>query len=48
MTKQISESTLEWCDEKARADGHEAIEEAMFRVTTEEARGLPGYRRPGA
>jgi hypothetical protein len=30
------------------ADGHEAIEEAMFLVTTEEARGLPGYRGPGA
>jgi hypothetical protein len=30
------------------ADGHEAIEEAMFLVTTDEARGLPGYRGPGA
>ena len=29
------------------ADGHEAIEEAMFLVTTEEVRGLPGYRGPG-
>ena len=29
-------------------DGKEVIEEAMFLASSEEARGLPGYRGPGA